>query len=414
LNGPLIRKNSKFVIALCSGFLFLVIPSHVEAVTWISDRGDVLATFFALSSFLAYLFYKQYSNLLYSLISLLLCACALFTKESVVVVPIIILFYEFYRSYIKPDKGHKFTTAFTSVLLYPILLILYLISRYFVLGELIGGYGKETHLNFKPLLIVKNLLVYPARVFLPPVRNIELIFIAMTMFTILIIIGMQFIMRKKLPSIIYFLVLAFYISLLPVVNLNINCKDTQGSRFIYFPSVFFIICVVILFYYCLINRRVFVTISVVLILLYRLLLYQVNKNWIEASKISQNILNTIKQLEQSDRLLIISLPDNINGAYIFRNGISKAIKLFIGPGRFKDITVISLYDIFSENDSVKVTKGTNGCNVQILNSKGCFKDVRLDYVSNIACESFYLNFNKMNLNDKVIFYTAGKMEALKL
>lgn len=221
-------------------------------------------------------------------------------------------------------------------------------------------------------------------------------------------------MKKKLPSILFFLLAAFYISLLPVINLTINRSDTQGERFIYLPSAFFIMCVVSLFYYFFINRRAFVTTSIVLVLFFRLLLYQVNKNWIIASEITQNILNTIKQVDRSNRLLIISLPDNINGAYIFRNGLQNAIRLFVGPKGFKSITVISLFGIFSESDGIEITRGSSGYSFTLTNSKGCFRSAHSRYGSDIKCKSFSLNLEKLNIADKIIFYSAGKMETLKL
>jgi hypothetical protein len=414
LKDVLLRKDNEFRIALCAAFLFLVIPSHAEAVTWISDRGDLLAAFFALTSFLAYLFYKQHSKFLYLLASLFSYVCALFTKESAVAVPLIILCYEFYRSNIKPDKEYKLLKSLAAVLLYSLPFILYLLARYFVLGDLIGGYGRKVHLNFDFLLIAKNLWIYPARLLLPPLPNIGLIFSIITTFIALIIIGMKFILKKELSSIIYFLIFAFYILLLPVSNLVISYFNSEGERFIYFPSVFFIMSMAVLLYYVFTNPKAFVVVSLGLILFCQLSLYQVNKNWREAGEISKNIIYSIKQLEKADRLLIVSLPDNINGAYIFRNGLQDAIHLFIGQERFKSIAVISRCDIFSENDGVKIVRDALGYSVQLISSRGCLNEVLADYGSNITCRGFSLDFKKLDIDDKVIFYAVGKMEELNL
>jgi hypothetical protein len=46
-------------VAIAAAALFLLHPSHTEAVTWISGRADLIATFFVLASLLAYLAYTN-------------------------------------------------------------------------------------------------------------------------------------------------------------------------------------------------------------------------------------------------------------------------------------------------------------------------------------------------------------------
>jgi protein O-mannosyl-transferase len=47
------------IIAIAAAILFVVHPSHVEAVAWISSRKDLVAAAFALPSLLAYLYYRR-------------------------------------------------------------------------------------------------------------------------------------------------------------------------------------------------------------------------------------------------------------------------------------------------------------------------------------------------------------------
>ena len=77
--------------------MFLVLPSHVEAVTWISGRSDVVATCFFLADFSSYLHYKNNSNKLWIFSSYILFVFALLSKESVIIYPGLILGYEIYR-----------------------------------------------------------------------------------------------------------------------------------------------------------------------------------------------------------------------------------------------------------------------------------------------------------------------------
>src|SRR5436190_15336426 len=47
------------LVAIAAAVLFIVHPTHVEAITWISSRKDLVAAAFASPSLLAYLRYRQ-------------------------------------------------------------------------------------------------------------------------------------------------------------------------------------------------------------------------------------------------------------------------------------------------------------------------------------------------------------------
>src|SRR5438067_5667176 len=55
--APISRGGTS--VAIAAAALFLLHPSHTEAVTWISGRADLIATFFVLASVLAYLAYAD-------------------------------------------------------------------------------------------------------------------------------------------------------------------------------------------------------------------------------------------------------------------------------------------------------------------------------------------------------------------
>ena len=85
--------TGRHIIAIPAAILFIVHPSHVEAVAWISSRKDLVATAFALPSLLAYLKYRQQSSAStrWYIISLILFLFAVAGKVSVAVFPAIFL-----------------------------------------------------------------------------------------------------------------------------------------------------------------------------------------------------------------------------------------------------------------------------------------------------------------------------------
>jgi hypothetical protein len=77
--------------AVAAALLFVVHPAHVEAVAWISNRKDLVATAFALPSVLAYLKYRRDHARSWYILSLLLFLFALLGKLSVAAFPAILL-----------------------------------------------------------------------------------------------------------------------------------------------------------------------------------------------------------------------------------------------------------------------------------------------------------------------------------
>lgn len=75
---------------LC-GLLFAVHPQHVESVAWISERKDLLSTFFALLTLLAYLSYTELRSLRALAGTLALFALALLSKPMAMTVPLLML-----------------------------------------------------------------------------------------------------------------------------------------------------------------------------------------------------------------------------------------------------------------------------------------------------------------------------------
>lgn len=80
----LIRKdnnnNTGLLIAVISSLLFGLHPFHVESVSWISQRKDVLYTFFFILALITYLRYIEKPKLNGYLITLFLFALSLFSK----------------------------------------------------------------------------------------------------------------------------------------------------------------------------------------------------------------------------------------------------------------------------------------------------------------------------------------------
>lgn len=83
------RKEISFLISI----IFVVHPIHTQAVAWLPGRNDSLLTVFILFSFLSMLNYLDQRRKLYLLLHFLFFALSLFTKETAIVFPFLILLY---------------------------------------------------------------------------------------------------------------------------------------------------------------------------------------------------------------------------------------------------------------------------------------------------------------------------------
>jgi hypothetical protein len=78
-------------VAAITALLFGLSPVHVESVAWISERKDVLYTFFFLGSLIAYQHYLEKKGWLPYALSLVLFICALLSKAMAASLPLVLI-----------------------------------------------------------------------------------------------------------------------------------------------------------------------------------------------------------------------------------------------------------------------------------------------------------------------------------
>ncbi|MBI5232729.1 MAG: tetratricopeptide repeat protein [Deltaproteobacteria bacterium] len=97
--GQGVSNTLAFTAPLVAALLFGLHPLHVESVTWVSERKDVLSVFFFLLSVLAYLRYSTgpaAKKVSYYLASLFFFILALLCKPMVMTLPVVLLMLDYY------------------------------------------------------------------------------------------------------------------------------------------------------------------------------------------------------------------------------------------------------------------------------------------------------------------------------
>ncbi|MFM6934898.1 MAG: tetratricopeptide repeat protein [Flavobacteriales bacterium] len=88
--------NGSIFVSFFGALLFAIHPMHVESVAWISERKDVLYTFFFLWALLAYLRYQGTQKITWLLISFALFLLSCFSKAMAVPLPFVLLLLDYY------------------------------------------------------------------------------------------------------------------------------------------------------------------------------------------------------------------------------------------------------------------------------------------------------------------------------
>jgi protein O-mannosyl-transferase len=450
-------------IPFFAGLLFLVLPCHAESVTWISGRTDVIATFFMLISLCMYLYFYLYSKKLFLYISVLSFILALLSKESAIPLPVII---NILAVYLYLTNLGKYSDMRRLIFLHsPYFLIIpaYFLLRYVSVGALLGGFGQNivTRLNFTsfletigsqcakivlPLPILKYINNYwwSCRLFLP-VGYLVLIISALviSLLTAMIIKRNIFIILSDaaknvlLVGVLFFM---FLLTLMPVMGMPISLADSQSDRYAYFPSIFIVMVITLIIQIIFRMKRHSVVILTIITSLYCYTLIQANANWKIAGTISQNIVNKLVKYDKCDHLFVINIPDNLNGAYIFRNGLDHAIPLFMSAPPYSKLIVISFQNLFSQTEDIRVKCSSDRISVAFkpssanrtscpdfwinrnlnadgnhpvhIPSGGSFQ-TPLYGISEFETTGYQIRFTQLRKQDQVVYFTQGQLTDLR-
>jgi hypothetical protein len=369
-----LSEESTRRIGLVAALLFLLHPSHTEAVSWISGRADLLATLFSLAALLACVFYIESGRARYLLVSLLSFAFALLSKESAASLPLIIFALSIYLS---AETGERVKTAFVAAIktsaLFFLLLLLFVVVRREALGHWLGGYGAEQHLNFSPGWIRDRFLQASLRALVPamppelsaillkPLKSTAFILVTLGFIALVVLLlrlrrrSEDKAARSRQNRLALLLLAAFVLSLLPVMNLRLSLFDTQGERFIYWPSVFSVLLITHLGFILISGGKRRILLALCLIAFYSVSLHGTNQRWSEAAGASRRLTDELASGAPSEpSLIVINAPDNLRGVPIFHNGLQEALTIFQKDGARREVRVLSLHSIQSLNEGAEL------------------------------------------------------------
>ena len=427
-----LTTRTKTMISIGAGTLFLLHPSHTEAVVWISGRADVLATFFCLASLLSYIAYARSRRTSQLTISLVCFAIALTAKESAICLPFLVIVLGLFTGPARKDG--KTLRQFLAVMgIYFSILLVFVAVRSVYIGSLVGGYGASQHLNFSPAWLRDRLLEASVRSVLPvlpsplsrflfkPLQSRAFIFFSLAcvgLVAALIMLRRRWygpFDRQEQNRFLLALVGLFLLALLPVVNLRLSLYQTLGERFLYLPSVFSCLLMAYLAAILLRKQKLWLPILICVLGFYSVRLYQTNRLWSEAAKLSRSITEELVNSSMHDHLIILNAPDNLRGVPVFHNGLPEALLYFQNQKRFKQVEIIAFQDLQSTVDGVAVTPRPEPLAMHLLFDKKTFARVETSECLEITAHSktsLELRARPCSANADLFFFAKGRMKRL--
>ncbi len=325
--------------AFWTGLLFLVFTGHAEAVGWVSGRADVIGTTMSLTSLWLYGQSIDRRGCHTSLVwgSYVAFAGALLSKESMIVLPALAAGLEICcprdvrrRRWVRSVVWRM--AGFAGVM------VAYFAFRAAALGTALGeyaGYDPARALGHLRIFLFRSLL--PVTWFdVPDFSNSGDVLAYLA-----IAAAMLRIAWLRRSPVALFPGLAFLITLLPVLPLEVSMVEPQGERFVYLPSAFGAMLIMMMLNAATsrvgdVLRRV---LSVSLCAVNFIALIGVSQTFAEAGLLSEQVTASIGSnlagTPANGKVFVLNAPDTYRGVYVFRNGFLAALRVF-QPGVFRE------------------------------------------------------------------------------
>ncbi|HEX2912902.1 MAG TPA: glycosyltransferase family 39 protein [Chloroflexia bacterium] len=337
------RLSGSMVSALLAATLFALQPIHVEPMVWLAGRPDLLATAAFLLCLLVMLsYYRRESRNAGSYIAGLACfTLGLFCKESVIGLPaLLLLLAVLYR---KPRTAKSWLALGLELLPFLLAIAFFVAVRLAAIGTLGGYQGSDQ--NFLYVFWNASLglwlpLLFPLHTgSAGPLLSLGLGFALLLVYAGLMLSIWR--SRSGLPGRPLLIALGMmWTGILPALAIAPVSPDLEQSRILYLPSAGFCLLVALLF------SRIFSTgvkaypklntlTLTILLVCYVVGILVAIQPWLQAGKITSQTLAALTTsglpLKAGDTIYYEGLPDNYKGAFIWRNGIDPATRLYTNP-----------------------------------------------------------------------------------
>lgn len=234
--------SNKTLLSLITALLFAVHPLHVESVAWITERKDVLSTFFFLQAIIYYLVYKEKKKVSYYYLSIFTFILALLSKPMVVTLPLVLLLcdYLFHREFNRRNLLEKIP--------FFVLSIIFGMATLFIVQTPSSAEGQSTFSNslINVLMACRGIIFYLYKMvapfslsaLYPPPKVINILspeYFLPPILLVFLIVAIFY--SRKRTRVIAFGSLFFFVTILPVIQIMHVGSAIVADRYMYIPSI---------------------------------------------------------------------------------------------------------------------------------------------------------------------------------
>ncbi len=238
LYGFIARAANNIGLALFVALIFAIHPSRIESVVWVSERKDVLSTFFMLISLHWYLFWVDKQNKKGYIIAIVFFIFALMSKPMVITYPFVLMLFDFWPlNRIQKNKIKKLIIEKIPFIIATI------IFAYITLLSQDSGINIKTPIDVKVLNSFYAYLKYIVMYVVPldnsiiyPYKSASLMEGALSLIVILILTYYSIIniKKKKWFFVGWFLFLGYMVPVIGVVQIGVH---SVADRYTYFSFI---------------------------------------------------------------------------------------------------------------------------------------------------------------------------------
>jgi protein O-mannosyl-transferase len=322
LSLGLFEDKRRDLFAIATALLFLVYPFHNESVAWLTGRLSSMAAFFAL--LVLNIWVSSLRPNLRLVLAAVLYLIGLLAYESILFLPLILA--------VLDAKGRFFFTTenLKRFFVAGVFILTAILLRFLISGAVYGNYGERMVLAKLTVYFSRSMKAF-GRSILPPSENTSLMQLGFCLLLIVMVV-LHFYVSKKYRSIralfhMYQKIeVSFLIAMAIPMVFGISTRTSEGDRLLYFPSLF--LCMLLAFVgLSVINLNKFRSVYFLLLFsFFSYFLYVNNRQWERASAAVSTVFNVIND-SKGKKLYLVNVPDELEGAYVFRNGFKRSLVL---------------------------------------------------------------------------------------
>jgi hypothetical protein len=349
---------------VAAGLLFLLFSGHTEAVSWVAGVADPALLPFLLGGLLAMARALEAARpAKWIAVGWMLFAGALLAKETSVIFPLLALAFGALATAQAADRPRAIRRTLVFAGGPAVLVAAYVLMRSAVFGTPFGAYGG---LGTSGGMFLAQTRAFLVRTFFPPVPqralaafpHIDVFIVSVAAVALAVVLVAR--ARDRWP--LLFALSSVAIALAPALPLTISLISSESERYVYVASAFSSMAIAIA---CVTMRRPSIGISALALLLvaHVYFLERSHRAWNEAADVFDRFVQSFaatlhQRRDAADAIaLILNLPDNVRGAYVFRNGFASAIRI-----RFPELTgwadrtrIVASHGLSTSRDRVAVT-----------------------------------------------------------